>query len=307
METVLITGGTGLIGQALTEKLLLNGYFVVIMSRTVHQSNHPRLSYAEWDVEAMKIDMDALSRADYIIHLAGAGIAEQRWTKRRKEELLESRSHSSALLVRALSQVPHRVKAVISASAIGWYGPDRPGMPETGFLEEVPAYDDFLGRVCRSWEQTIKGVEQLGIRLVTVRTGIVLSARGGMVKELGKALRWGIAPIFGGGKQIISWIHINDLCGLYCRAISDQSWLGVYNAVAPAPVTQQNFIRTLARHIRGKWFIAWPVPAFLLRWVLGEMSIEVLKSTRVSAAKAIQSGYVFEYPELEMAVQAGMK
>lgn len=307
METVLITGGTGLIGQALTKKLLLDGYAVVIMSRTVHQSSHPRLSYAQWDVEAMEIDTDALSRADYIIHLAGAGIAEQRWTKRRKEVLLESRSHGSALLVRALSQIPHRVKAVISASAIGWYGPDRPGMPETGFMEDAPAYDDFLGMVCSSWEQNIKGIEQLGIRLVTLRTGIVLSARGGMVKELAKALRWGIAPIFGGGKQIISWIHMDDLCGLYGRAISDQSWLGIYNAVAPAPVPQRNFIRTLARQIRGKWFMAWPVPAFLLRWVLGEMSIEVLKSTRVSAAKAIQSGYAFKYPELEMAVQTGMK
>ena len=218
MATILITGGTGLVGKALGQALIEKGYNVITVTRNAgkkNQHNNPleKLRFAEWDIEKKQIDKEVVAAADYIIHLAGAGVADKRWTRKRKKEIVDSRVNSSLLIVDSLKKIPNKVKAVISASAIGWYGgltpnPSPQGGEGSGFRkfdESDPPANDFLGNTCRQWEEAIEPVTQLGKRLVKLRTGIVLSKSGGALAEFKKPLRFGIAAILGSGKQIISW------------------------------------------------------------------------------------------------------
>ena len=305
MYTILITGGTGMIGQALSSLLLEKGYDVIILSRSGADKKttaNPGLSYASWDVKKQVIDAGAVKKADYIIHLAGAGVADKRWTNKRKNEIIESRTQSSALLVKALKENSNQVKAVISASAIGWYGAD-PVIPNPSpFTETDPSDHGFLGETCRQWEESIEPVGQLGKRLVKLRTGVVLSNEGGALAEFVKPLRFGLATILGNGKQMISWIHLDDLCRIYLQAVEDESMEGVYNAVAPKPVNNKALTTGLAKAVKNKFYIALHVPAPVLKLVLGEMSVEVLKSTTVSAGKIRSARFNFIYPSIEAAI-----
>ncbi len=303
MATVLITGGTGLIGRALTKALLEKGYEVIILTRSPAKSttHTSRLSYAAWDLTAQMVDAAAIIKADHIIHLAGAGVADQRWTKKRKQEIVESRVKSGELLVKTLKETANKVQSVISSSAIGWYGPNDKEQ-NRGFTEDASPAPDFLGQTCKQWEASIEPVTQLGKRLVKLRTGIVLSKDGGALKEFLKPLHYGIASILGTGRQMISWIHIDDMVRLYITAIEKETMSGVYNAVAPSPVTNKQLIMALARKKRGRFFIPVYVPSFLLKIMLGEMSVEVLKSTTVSCEKLSKDGFVFQYPTITAAV-----
>lgn len=304
MATVLITGGTGLIGKALGKALVAKGYDVIVLTRNTSSAGNsmPAISYAQWDVAAQTIDAAALQKADYIVHLAGANVAEGRWTQKRKQEIVNSRVAGGELLVKALQEQPNKVKAVISASAIGWYGPD-PQVPNPRpFVETDPADTAFLGRTCQLWEESMAPVEELGKRLVFLRTGIVLSKEGGAYREFKKPLKFGIAGILGSGRQVISWIHIDDIVGMYIAAIENESWNGVYNAVAPGPVSNKELVMTLAKE-RGGFFIPAPVPALALKVALGEMSIEVLKSATVSSAKAEKNGFRFRYADIKSAIR----
>jgi uncharacterized protein (TIGR01777 family) len=304
MATVLITGGTGMIGRALTTALLEKNYKVIILSRgSNNQQPAGNLSYAQWDVKNQLIDNDAIARADYIIHLAGAGVGDKRWTKKRKNEIVDSRVKSGELLVKTLQEMPNKVKAVISASAIGWYGTD-PLVPNLRpFSEDNPSDRSFLGDTCRQWEKSSAPVTKLGKRLVTLRTGIVLAKEGGALEEFKKPLKFGIAAILGSGRQVISWIHIDDLVRLYVAAIEDENLRGVYNAVAPKPVSNEDLTLQLASIKKGIFFIPVHVPAFVLKLVIGEMSIEVLKSATVSCDKIHYSGFTFLYPAIEAALK----
>jgi hypothetical protein len=309
----MITGGTGLIGSALTKLLINNGYNVVILSRnplkTAQEHEYEgrigafrsagNVYYSRWDIEKQYIDPAALANTDHIIHLAGAGVADKRWTASRKKEILESRTQSSALLVKALRDLPHKVKDVISSSAIGWYGPDK-GTP---FVETDPAAPDFLGKTCLAWENSISPVEDLGIRLVKLRTGIVLSHKGGALKEFRKPMRMGVAAIMGSGKQMVSWIHVDDLCRLFLYAMEETSMRGVYNAVAPVPVSNGELTRTLSEHITKGRALPVNVPVPVLNIMLGEMSVEVLKSATVSSEKVQQAGFTFFYPTVQNAIR----
>ncbi|MFT3825226.1 MAG: TIGR01777 family oxidoreductase [Chitinophagaceae bacterium] len=303
MATVLITGGTGLIGSALTELLVSKGYDVIILTR------HPKaaagkVSYAAWDPAKQTIDARAIQQADYIVNLAGAGVADKRWSKRRKKELVDSRVQSGQLIVKALQETPGTVKAVVSAAAIGWYGDDeKRKKSKEMFTEEDPAFADFLGDTCKQWEESIEPVGQSGIRLVKYRFGIVLSHKGGAFKEFMKPVRLGFATFFGGGKQFVSWIHIDDACRLILYAIENKSINGVYNAVAPHPASNKTLMTTLATLVKGRFFTPFYVPAFLLKVALGEMSIEVLKSATVSSEKISNSGFQFSFPTLEAALR----
>lgn len=301
MATILITGGTGLIGKALGQALLDKGYSVIIVTRQADKKpGIPNLTYALWNVEEQIIDTSAITRADYIIHLAGAGVADKRWTKKRKEEIINSRVNSSKLIVDSLKKIPNNVKAVVSASAIGWYGEDGSFRK---FIESDPAAEDFLGTTCKQWEESIEPVTQLGKRLVTLRTGIVISSKGGALKEFEKPLRFGIAAILGNGKQMISWIHIEDLVRMYIAAIENEMMKGVYNAVAPQPVSNKAFTLQLAKIRTGRFFVPIYVPSFMLKIILGEMSIEVLKSATVSCQKIKAAGFVFQLPTLQSALK----
>lgn len=310
MPTVLISGGSGLVGTALSNLLLENGYEVIILGRTTtkrKRSSTTGLSYAAWHIARQTIDTGAVQRADCIVHLAGAGVAEKRWTAKRKKEIQDSRIQSSALLVKALEENQNRVKTVISASAIGWYGAD-PVIPNPKpFTESDPADTAFLGETCKQWEASIEPVTALGKRLVKLRTGIVLSREGGALAEFKKPLEFGIAAILGNGKQIISWLHIDDLCRMYLRAIEDENMSGAYNAVAPKPVSNKELVLCLAKRLKGKFCLPVHVPSFLLKIILGEMSIEVLKSTTVSANRIRQAGFNYVYPSLEAALNQLVK
>lgn len=298
MATVLITGGTGMIGQALTKTLLVKDYRVIILTRgkSLSSAGH-KLSYAAWDINRQTIDPGSIAAADHIIHLAGANVAEKRWIQKRKKEIIDSRIRSAELLVRSIKEIPNSIRSVVTASGIGWYGPDPATPNPRPFTEDDPAYPDFLGQTCKQWEESLVPVTQLGKRLVRLRTGVVVSKEGGVVKEFLKPLRFGLATILGNGKQVMSWIHIDDLVRIYIDAIENEAMNGVYNAVAPEPVTNKTFVLQLAR-AHQKFYIPFYVPAFVLRTVLGEMSIEVLKSATVSGEKIVATGFKFEYEKL---------
>jgi uncharacterized protein len=304
MRNIMIAGGTGLVGTRLQKILMEKGFSVIILTRKLpaSRSSSEKLRYALWDTEKGTIDAWAIKESDGIINLSGAGVAEKRWTEARKEEILTSRVNSGNTLVKALQEIPNKVEVVINASAIGWYGPD-PVVPNPHpFTESDPFFHDFLGQTCQKWEQSIEPVEGMGKRLVLLRIGIVLSNLGGALAEFKKPLQFGIAATLGSGKQVISWIHIDDLCGLFLKAITDPNMRGAYNAVAPVPVNNQTLTNTLAR-LTKKFWIPSKVPSFVLKWMLGEMSIEVLKSTTVSASKAIAQDFQFKYPTIEEAIK----
>ncbi len=301
-KTVLITGGTGLVGRSLTKALINKGYKVIIVTRdTIGKKQTDNLVYAKWDVHKQQIDTAALQQADYIVHLAGAGVVEKKWTDAYKKEIQQSRTESSRLLIDALQQNTNKVKALISASAIGWYGADKEHAEI--FTEADAADDGFLGQTCKLWEAGIEPVTALGKRLVKLRIGIVLSNDGGALAEFKKPLRFGIAAVLGNGKQMVSWIHMDDLCSLFIAAVENEQLSGSYNAVAPNPVSNRLLTITLAKALNNRSFIAMQVPVFVLKIMMGERSIEVLKSTTVSCKKILGTGFEFTYKTIDAALK----
>lgn len=301
MATVLIAGGTGLVGSFLTRLLLAEGYGVIILTRDPAKGKpEPGLSYASWDPARGEVDEQAIRSADHIINLAGAGVADKRWSAARKKEILDSRVNSGRTLSNAIVAAGHRPKSFLQASAIGWYGPDSQIPNPHPFLETAPADSHFLGATCKQWEESIAAIPA-EVRTCIFRIGIVLSAKGGAALEFIKPLRFGVAAVLGPGSQVVSWIHIEDLCRMFLYAIRESSMRGIYNAVAPQPVNNRQLTLALARARNGKLYLPLPVPSFVLKIMLGEMSIEVLKSATVSAAKIEAAGFEFRYPVIEKA------
>lgn len=300
---ILITGGTGMVGTALTKALVATGHSVIILTRNPASGKPmPGVIYKAWNPANQTIDAAAIREADAIVHLAGANVADGRWTEARKKEILDSRVQSGQLLVKALSDTPNAIRTVVSASAIGWYGAD-PQVPNpVPFVETEPADVSFLGVTCQQWEAAIAPVVELGKRLVTYRIGIVLSKEGGAYAEFRKPLRLGVASVLGSGNQVISWIHIDDLVSLFMEALADESFRGIYNAVADVPVSNKVLIKAMAQ-AKGGFHVTAPVPAFVLKAMLGEMSIEILKSATVSNSKVREAGFAFAFPTIEKAVR----
>jgi uncharacterized protein len=299
MQTILITGGTGLVGNVLCKQLLSNGYKVIVLTRKARQSTITNLAYRLWDVDAQYIDPTAIQQANHIIHLAGASVAEKRWTAKRKDEILNSRINSGKLLAHAIKTIPNNIETVVSASAQGWYGADA----GTIFTETMPAHNDFLGDTCQKWEQSVQPIQSLGKRLVVLRIGIVLSTKGGALKEFLKPLAFRLATILGNGKQVISWIHINDLCAMFMHAINNKAVMGIYNACATNPVSNKELIKTAAAIKFKKWYLPVYVPSFILKLVLGQMSIELLKSTTMDNSKIKQTGFNFSFSHIKQALE----
>ena len=301
MQTILITGGTGMVGQSLTNMLLNKGYQVIVLTRQKKQSSRANFSFAQWDLNKGWIDPAAIAAADYIIHLAGEGVADKRWTAARKKAILDSRVDTSALLVKTLKAHPNKVKAIVAASAIGWYGPDNAKSTASGFVETDPVDSSFLGDTCQQWEESMHPVKAIGIRLVTIRIGIVFNKMGGALAEFIKPAKLGAAAILGDGKQIVSWIHQQDLNRLMLFALENEQVVGVYNAVAPDPVNNAILTKAIAKRFHS-WAIPFNVPSFILKIMLGEMSVEVLKSANVSASKIIAAGFSFDYASMDEAL-----
>ena len=301
METVLITGGTGMIGKALTQAVIERGFNVIILTRNAskHKAINNNISYAEWDIEKQTIDKNAFSKADYIIHLAGANFADKRWNEKTKNEILSSRVDSAKLIIESLKTIPNKVKVVISASGISWYGHDK----ETAkpFSENDSPANDFMAQTCQQWEAAIEPASFLGKRLIKFRIGPVLSTDGGAYVEFINPLKFGLAGIIGNGKQIFSWVHIDDLVRAILFAMENEQMEGVYNVVSPEPVSNKELILEIAKSKR-KFFIPVHAPSFALKIVFGEMINEILKSTTVSSAKLQHAGFIFQYPDVRSAI-----
>jgi len=299
-KIVLITGGTGLIGTQLSKLLFDKGYHVRILSRSKNKEQNNNYHYYTWNVSKKEIDIAALKNVHYVIHLAGAGIAENRWTATRKKHIVDSRVDSALLLFDALQQINHRPLKFISASGIGYYGAVT---SDTIFTEKDPNYDDFLGNTCKVWEQSSLKFEESGIKTSILRTGIVLSKEGGALEKLLQTFKFRFAAALGDGQQYMPWIHINDLCQLYLHAIESPEFTGIYNAVSSEHVTNYEFTKALIK--RHKNAILLPnVPSLLLKIILGTMSKMVLQGSRVSSKKLENTGFEFQYNTLGKALKS---
>src|SRR5665213_1457248 len=292
---ILITGGSGLIGSHLTDKLLERGYRVSHLSRSPGQDT--RVQTFLWDVEKGEIDERCIDGADTIIHLAGAGIAEKRWTEKRKKELIASRAKSIGLVYSLLREKTHQVKSVISASAIGYYN-DR---GDELLTEDSHPSNDFLAKCCMEWELAVDKGKELGLRVAKLRSGVVLDEKGAL-GAMDKPVKLGLGSPVGTGKQWVPWIHWQDVVGIYMLAVENMALEGVYNMVAPDPVTNKKLTQAIAKQLHKPLWLP-NIPAWALKLALGEMSTLVLGSTKVSAQKIQDAGYVFKFPELEEALK----
>lgn len=299
-KTVLIAGGSGLVGQRLTSILVNKGYTVHILTRSsTRKSTDPKVQYFNWNVNKGVIDENALD-VNYIINLAGAGIADKRWTTSRKKEILESRTLSTKLIHDSLVSSNRSIQHYIGASAVGIYGhSDQQLLTE----EAVSTDDDFMVEVCRQWEKAHNSLAELTEQISILRIGIVLSTQGGALKEILKPLQLGrMGTYFGDGSMIYSWIHIDDLCNMFVEILSTNIQAGTYNAVAPQPVSNKELINEII-DVKGYSAVQIPAPTFMMKLMLGEMSNTILNSTSVSSQLIQEAGYKFAYPRLKLALK----
>lgn len=296
-ETVLITGGTGMIGQRLTQLLLAKGYQVAYLSR--EQQSIPNVKTYRWNIEKKFLEEGALREVDYIVHLAGAGIADQRWSSKRKQEIIKSRTQSIELIARRLQERPYNVKACVSASGIGFYGADT---GDTRVSEQSVSGSDFVAHVTRHWEKSVELIDTMGIRTVKLRTGIVLSTEGGALPKMALPVQWGVGAPLASGKQWISWIHIDDLCSLYIEAMENPQWHGIYNAVASTPVTNETFTRQVAEVLHRPLWLP-NIPSVVLKTLFGEMSSLVIGGNYVINQRIkAETNFIFQFNDLKIAL-----
>lgn len=295
IKTVLLAGGSGLIGSRLKEHLESKKYRVLNFTR---KGADPTKGLYHWDPEKKIIDEAAIKQADILINLAGTSIADSRWTARQKRKIINSRIFATDLLTHTLQQVPNNITTVINASAIGIYG----NTDNRIIREDSYPSNDFLGQTCKRWEDAALNFKKSGKRLVIFRIGLVLSEDGGFLKPLMKAIQLGIAPVFGNGEQYQSWIHIDDLCRMFNKAITNEKMEGVYNAVGPCPLSNYNFMKLLAQLKEGNQFLI-KIPSFLMKIIMGEMSALVLEGTRASSKKMEDTGFTFTYPQASHALR----
>jgi uncharacterized protein (TIGR01777 family) len=295
-KSILLTGGSGLVGSVLTKALLDKGYTVSHLSRK--PGKNPQVKTFLWDVNKGQIDPACIEGVDTVVHLAGAGIAEKRWTKKRKQEIINSRTQSIGLIYHLLKNRKHEVKTIVSASATGYYS----NRGDELLTENSAPAHDFMGQCCIQWEQAVDEGKELGLRIAKYRTGVILNEKGGALPQLALPVKFGFGAPLGSGKQWIPWIHLQDVVALYLRGIENDDMAGVYNMVAPNSVTNRQLTQAVAKQLhRPLWMPK--VPAFALKLVLGEMSIVVLGSTKASAQKIEEAGFKFAFTDVESALK----
>ncbi|MCB0754992.1 MAG: TIGR01777 family protein [Flavobacteriales bacterium] len=301
MVKILITGGSGSIGRYLIPRLLFNMYQVSIIGRT--EKKIPRVESYTWNLEKEELDERALRGVTHIIHLAGAGIADKPWSPSRKKEIVESRVKPLQMLAKALSNRNQRIEAIISSSAVGYYG----GLTsDTIFDETARSATDFLGSTCKMWEDAVQLFKPVADREVRIRTSVVLMNDAGALPQLVRPTKLGFGAAVGSGKQWMPWIHIDDLVELYVEAIINKNLHGAYNAAAPEHVDQTTMIKGIGKALERPTFLP-PVPKFLMKTVLGEMSTVITEGSRVSSQKLIDTGFEFKFTELQQALNDLLK
>ncbi len=296
MAKILITGGSGMIGSALTAALLAKDHEVRHLTRA-HKPVGPIRTFI-WDPRKGTIDPEALSGVDHIVHLAGAGIADKRWTTDRVKELIDSRTESARLLLRTAKDLGVHVKSFISAAGINYYGAVT---TDHAFVETDGAANDTIGTISRLWEEAVDEWSPYA-RVVKLRTPVVLSRTGGALAKLAAPVRWGLGAGLGNGKQWMPWIHLDDLVRIYIQALEEDRFSGAYNVNTGADVTNVEFMRTAARVLKKPFFLP-NVPSFLLKAALGTLSSVLLEGSRASNKKLLDVGFTFRYPELELALE----
>lgn len=285
-----------MIGTRLTDFLLEKGYEVSYLSR--RKKENDRVIYYQWNTQEEYIEEGAIETADYIVHLAGAGVADKRWSKQRKDIIVKSRTETTALLETKLRELNHKVKAFISASAVGIYG----FTGERMAFEDSRLGTDFLARVCQKWEAAVDDVAELVARTVKIRVGIVLNDTGGALYEIVKPVRMYAGAPLGNGKQFIPWIHIDDISRMFLYAIENEALKGIYNGAAPNPVSNEEMTKIAADVLEKPLFLP-NVPAFALEVMFGEMAEIVLKGSKVSCQKMVEEGFEFRFDTADAAIK----
>jgi uncharacterized protein len=295
IKTVLIAGASGLVGSRLTQLLHEKGYKTIALSRIEDLSK----GIYGWNPEAGNINDEAVKQADFVINLAGSGIADGRWTAARKKSIIDSRVKGAAVLKEAFLRTGKSPECYLSASAIGFYGNSgEREMKET----DAPVDNTFKVETSVLWEKAAQEIADLGIRTFILRIGIVLSTEGGALKEIIKPLKFGLGAYFSDGKAWYPWIHIDDVCSMFIWAMENPSVSGIYNGVAPNNVRNVDLVKQTSKAMK-QWAIFMPAPAFALRLVFGEMADVILDSTKVSAEKMQKEGFKWAFPILEEALK----
>ena len=291
---VLVSGPTGLVGSALSDSLARGGDEVVGLTRSAPE---PGAAAVRWDPAAGELGAAGLEGLDAVVHLAGENVTHGRWTAARKERIRASRVEGTRLLSEALAACERKPATLVSASAIGYYG-DR---GDEICVEETAPADDFLARVAVDWERSTAAAAAAGIRVVNLRIGVVLSPRGGMLARVGPLFRLGLGGRVGSGRQYLSWITVEDLVGVIEETLKSSPLSGPVNAVAPGPVTNLEFTRTMGRLLRRPALLPLPAPVVKLVWAeMGETLL--LASTRVEPARLTAAGYAFRHPDIDTAL-----
>ena len=301
MAKVLITGGSGSIGRYLIPRLLFGMHQVAIIGRT--KKEIPGVESYTWNLDEEELDERALNDVTHIIHLAGAGIADKPWSPARKKEIVESRVKPLQMLANALSRRNQRIEAIISSSAVGFYG----GLTsDTIFEEDARSATDFLGSTCQMWEDAVQFFKPIADREVRIRTSVVLMNDAGALPKLVKPTKLGFGAAVGTGKQWMPWIHIDDMVELFLETIVNENMHGVYNAAAPDHADQTTMIKRIGKALGKPTFLP-PVPKFLIKTLMGEMSAVVTEGSRVSSQKVQDAGFEFKFPELQPALNDLLK
>jgi uncharacterized protein (TIGR01777 family) len=297
VKNILITGASGLIGKQLIPALQAQGHTISILSR--RQINIKDVKVFLWDVYNQTIDVDALEGIDTVVNLAGEGIADKKWTDNRKQEIIDSRVMSAQLLYKTIQEMKAPVTTFISASAVGFYG-DR---GDEVLTEKSDSGTDFLSQCCVQWENAANQGIELGIRVVKIRIGLILSKEGGALQAMEKPVKFFVGAPLGSGKQWMPWIHLDDIVKIFTKAVEDIQMVGAYNACAPFPVTNKLLTKTIAQKLNRP---VWPVhvPKFALKAILGEMSILPLMSSNTIVQKLLDTGYKFAYVNLDDALDS---
>ncbi len=293
-KTVLITGGTGLVGRELSKLLSEEGHQVAHLSRNEKGDIYPTY---HWDIEKKEMDDEAIKSAHYIIHLAGAGVANKRWDKKRKKEIYDSRINSTRFLREKVKALNPSLEYFLSASAIGYYGWD------SGFKlvdESSPKGKGFLSWVVEDWEKEATAFDEIGIKNGRLRIGLVLSSKGGALAEMVRPIQLGMGAALGSGRQYLSWIHLADLCGIFSFMLAHKLTETI-NGVAPRPETNNSFTRKLAAQLKKPVWLP-NVPHFMLKLLVGEMSDMLIGGNNVSSKRIEEKGYNFKHPTLEDAL-----